>query len=348
MAPAHMTIPRLWLTLSIALAAGAMSIAARPQSATQGQGLGDSQARIRTTVTLVVVPVTVKGPGGELIAGIREEEFRVFEDDVEQRISSFSTDAVPLSVVLLIDDDMKNRPFAQVQKSLVSMAGGFGESDEVAVARFDAFYTPVLDFTADNDRLITELKRMTLGSSSPGADSNPVGPGPTGPGAPGTPISSQAPLRKNQTTKHLDDALHAAGEALRSRDSGRRKLIVLVTDGVDARNNTYNYDATLRLLQSSDVSVYAIGVDEMILNRIKSVPARYAHSTGGDIYYAKGDAALAKLYTQLTEQARYRYTIGYAPTGTDRTKNYHSIEVRIRRPGLTLLTRDGYYLSAAP
>ena len=46
------------------------------------------------------------------------------------------------------------------------MAGGFSESDEVAVGRFDAFYTPVLDFTTDNDKLITALKSLDLATVS--------------------------------------------------------------------------------------------------------------------------------------------------------------------------------------
>ena len=100
----------------------------------------------------------------------------------------------------------------------------------------------------------------------------------------------------------------------------------------------------MKQLLSAGVSVYAVGVDAAILNRIKSVPARYAHSTGGDVYYAASGSALPDFYTQMAEQARYQYTLGYVPAGTDRTKNYHAIEVRVRRPGLTVLTRDGYYL----
>jgi VWFA-related protein len=78
------------------------------------------------------------------------------------------------------------------------------------------------------------------------------------------------------------------------------------------------------------------------------VLARYAHATGGDVYKAANGIALSKLCAQASEQARHQYTIGYVPTQTDRSKDYHSIEVRIRRPQLTLLTRDGYYLSSRP
>lgn len=160
----------------------------------------------------------------------------------------------------------------------------------------------------------------------------------------GTPIPSQA--TRGLPTKHIDDALFAAAQALRDRPVDRRKIILLVTDGLNAKNNTSSFDDTLKQLLSAGVSVYAVGVDAAILNRIKSVPARYAHSTGGDIYYAATGSALPDLYPQMAEQARYQYTLGYVPTGTDRSKNYHTIEVRVRRPGLSVLARNGYYLSA--
>ena len=128
-----------------------------------------------------------------------------------------------------------------------------------------------------------------------------------------------------------------------SRDNQRRKMIILVSDGTNTRYNAHSYDDTLRLLLSSNISVYAIGVDSAVILRGTTLLSKYAHATGGDVYYAAGQSDLARLYAQATEQSRHQYTLGYLPQETDRAKVYHSIEVRIRRPGLTLLTRNGYY-----
>src|ERR1019366_7969696 len=57
---------------------------------------------------------------------------------------------------------------------------------------------------------------------------------------------------------------------------------------------------------------------------------------------------LEGLYARVTEQARNQYTIAYSGARTDRSKPYHTIEVRVRRPGLSLLTRDGYYINDKP
>jgi VWFA-related protein len=353
------------LGISITLAAGITMGRSLPQSGTPQSDTapaGDApptsqqaapptnlnqRGTIRATVQLVVVPVTVKGPKGDLVAGIGPGEFRVFEDGVEQKISQFSAEATPISAVLLIDDDMFTKPADQVKKSLISMGSGFSAMDEVAVAKFDAFYTPVLDFTTDKDKLSTGLENLTLNSDIPGVGSDAMTSAPTinNHPAPGQEAPTQN-ATKGLTTKHIDDAIYGAAEMLRGRDPMQRKVIFIVSDGQNARNNTHSYEDTLKLLLASDISVYAVGVDAAVLNRLKSVLARYAHSTGGDVYYATRGGELAEIYTNAAEQARYQYAIGYVPMGTDRAQNYHAIEVRVRRPGLSLLTRDGYYAVA--
>jgi len=322
--------------------------AAAPQQPQVQQQPSDPRARIRTTVELVVVPVTVKDSKGNLVADLGKDDFRILEDGVEQQVSLFSTDAFPLSAVVLLDDDLKPKASDQLRKSLLAIAGAFSESDEVTLARFASFFTPVMDFTGDNDRLMAELKRIVSGDE---AFPDPVSTAPH-PSAGDQPIpgaaTGQQQAAVGKTTKHLDDAIHAAAETLRARDREHRKVIILVSDGVDAKNNTYNYDQTLALLLSSDVSVYAIGTDAALLRRGASPLSRYARATGGDTYFVSNQAALSHAYSQVAEEARHQYTLGYVPAGTDRGANYHSIEVRVERPGLEVLSRDGYYLARLP
>jgi VWFA-related protein len=308
----------------------------------------DPRARIRTTVELVVVPVTVKDSKGNLVADLGKNDFRVLEDGVEQQVSVFATEAVPLSAVVLLDDDLKPKAADQLHKSLLAIAGAFSESDEVGVAKFASFFTPVMDFTKDNDQLMVELKRIISGEDSlPDPESNAPHPSAGDHPIPGFPTGPQQ-ATVDKSTKHIDDAVHAAAEALRVRDRDRRKVIILVSDGVNAKTNTYNYDQTLALLLASDVSVYAIGTDAALLRRGASPLSRYARATGGDTYFVSNQAALSRAYSQVAEQARHQYTLSYAPMGTDRTQNYHSIEVRVERPGLEVFSRDGYYLARLP
>jgi VWFA-related protein len=342
--------PAVWL-LSIALGgflATAGQTRSGPISPQAQEQPSDPRAKIRSTVELVVVPVTVKDSKGNLIADLGKDEFRIFEDGVEQQVSLFSTDAFPLSAVVLLDDDLKPKASDQLHKSLLAIAGAFSESDEVAVARFASFFSPVMDFTQDNDQLLTELKRLVSGDES-FPDPESTAPHPTASGQP-IPGAATGPQQAtaDKTTKHLDDALYAAADVLRGRDRERRKVILLVSDGVDAKGNTHNYEETLAKLLAANVSVYAIGTDASLIRRGASPLSRYARATGGDIYFVSNAPALSRAYAQVTEEARHQYTLAYVPAGTDRRQNYHSVEVRVRRPGLEVLSRDGYYLVRLP
>jgi Ca-activated chloride channel family protein len=308
----------------------------------------DPRAVIRARVDMVVVPVTVKNASGELVPDLRDDEFRVLEDKVDQKIAFFSADAFPLSAVVLLDDGLKAKTSERVKQTLITVSAAFGESDEVALGRFDSFYTPVLDFTTDNDKLITALKSVDLGNQSISPTATGTGPLPPNPSAGDAQAPGAVPTNNPfhvTNTKHVDDALYVAAQILRTRGRERRKMILIVSDGTNSRYNAHTSAEALKLLLSSDISVYAIGVDSAVILRGTTDLSRYAHTTGGDVYYAAHESDLPKLYAQVSEEARHQYTIGYLPSGTDRGKAYHSIEVRIKRAGLSLLTRDGYYTS---
>ena len=278
-----------------------------------------------------------------MVGDLRRDEFRILEDGREQNLSLFSVDATPISAVVAVDGDLK-RSNDKIQKSLIDLAACFSDIDEVALGRFDSFFTPLLNLTTDNDALIAALKHMDLRQSF-SQGSNPITPGPSFSGRPaaGAPSAAEVPNRLGMSTKHINDAVYGAAQMLRMRDPQRRRMIILVSDGTNAKNNSHTYEDSLRLLLSSNISVYAIGVDQAVILRGTTILSRYAHATGGDVYYAIGESALPDFYARVTEQARHQYTLGYVPQESDRSKLYHSIEVRIRRPGLTLLTRDGYY-----
>lgn len=308
----------------------------------------DPRAVIRSTTTLIVVPVTVKDNRGQAVLDVRREEFRVLEDDVEQEIELFSNDPFPLSAVVLLDNDLPQKSAENVQTSAGAIAGGFSAFDEVAISRFDTVYRNVAEFTTDNDRLFEALQRVEVDGSFPGQGSAPmtspprVNTSPIGPGVPST------GMKAARSEKHLNDALFEAAQLLRTRGRDRRKIIFVVSDGVNGKNNTYSYDDTVRQLLSADISVYAVGVGEALRARALGPLARYARATGGDVFYGNSRAELESAYRNVTEQARNQYTLAYTPRGTNRQEEYHSIEVRVRRRGLTLLAREGYFAPAAP
>jgi len=318
-----------------------------PQNKTQAPIVSRSEA--------VIVPVTVKDNKGQLVGDLERDDFRIFEDDVEQKIANFSSEPVPLSAVVLIDNDLSQHNATQVQKSLVSIAASFGPSDEVALVTYDEFPNTVSDFSSDNDKLYTQLKRVDLGSHSTIIVNDPTTAGPiiNGqklPDGTGIPLHGASRVK---VTAAVDDAVYAAGQMLKARDRSRRKIIFLITDGSDSRRDSHTFDETLRSLLSADVSVYTISVTRTVPVGSKFIDHganqvdKYANDTGGDKFYADKDEDLDRLYSSVTEQARNQYTITYTPEDVHATQDYHTIEVRVRRPGLDVYARQGYYQSAA-
>jgi VWFA-related protein len=304
-------------------------------------------APIRIVTNTVVVPVTVKDHSGNLVADLRKDEFRVFEDNVEQQITDLSVEAYPLSLVILVDNDLKRKDEQQVEPSLVSIVGGLSTRDEAFVCRFDQFFHEGSGFTRSQDTLMTELKRTQL-SSEPSV-APPGGPfnGPTvnnapAPGAPPSPAGLQA--IKGQPTKALDDAVYASAMLLKDRDiRKRRKVILLISDGQNgAKFNSHSYDETKAELLRQGIIVYAVATGSSYFERKFNRIVNYSKDTGGDIYYGANQNAFSDFYSRITEEARNQYTLTYSPKG-DRKVDYHSIEVRVRREGLTILARQGYY-----
>ena len=305
---------------------------------------------IRRTVEEVIVPVTVKDRNGNLVADLKKEDFRVFEDDVEQRILDFKTEAVPISMVVLIDNDLRRRDADQVEPSLVSLVGGMSTRDEAFICRFDQYFHEGKGFTRDQNKLVTELRRTELATrSSTPPSGDPFG-GPTingapAPGAPQTDPHSGTLAIRGQPTKALDDAVYAAAMLLQDRDSKkRRKIILLISDGQNgAKFNTHNYEETRAELFRQGIAVYSVATGSSYFERKFNHLLSYSHDTGGDIFYGVKEDTFSEFYSRITEEARNQYTLVYSPQGEERKVDYHTIEVRVRREGLTILTRKGYY-----
>ena len=345
---ALLTIFPLLCLLAMPLAAQdtppATAPAQEPKPAAKPQ---PGQTPIQVTTSTVLVPVTVKDHNGNLVPDLRRDEFRIFEDNIEQRIDSLSVEAYPLSLVILIDNDLKRKDEQQVEPSLVSIVGGMSSRDEAFICRFDQFFHEGKGFSKDQDKIITELKRTDLESvpsvAPPGGPFN----GPTvnnapAPGASPQPAGLQA--IKGQSTKTLDDAIFESAMLLKDRDPrNRRKVILLISDGQNGpKFNTHSYDETRAELLRQGITVYCVATGSSFFERKFNRLVSYSHDTGGDIYYGAKQQAFSEFYSRIAEEARNQYTLTYSPRG-DRKIDYHTIEVRVRRDGLTILAREGYY-----
>src|SRR5438105_10182808 len=317
------------------------AVQAQPQAATE-----QSEARTKISVNsdLVVLAATAKDLHGNLVPDLQKEEFRIFDDNVEQSIDVFTAEAFPLSLVVLIDDDLKSQDAAQMAPTLRAITGGISLDDEAIICRFDLTFYPGEGFSGDLNKLWADLKDAQDHS----------GPSTSGPVPFVTPPSShvrgvgEPPLAAptnlgSRPTKALDDAVHSAAELLHDRGVSRRKIILLISDGLNGPQfNHHTYADTLEVLLQDNISVYSLAVGHSLKRKFSRL-VNYANDSGGDIYYSVQSAAMERLYSRITEEARHEYTLAYVPHGNNRNAGYHTVEVRTTREGVTIKTRQGNY-----
>jgi len=317
---------------------------AQTQASQPASQQSEARTKISVNSDLVVLPVTVRDRHGNLVPDLQREEFRIFDDNVEQAIDVFTAEAFPLSLVVLIDDDLKSADAAQMAPTLRAITAGISSSDEALICRFDLSFYPGDGFTGDLNKLLADLKDAQEHSGPSTAGPVPFVTSPsTHPLGVGEPPQAAPTNLGSRPTKALDDAVHSAAELLHDRGASRRKIILLISDGVNGPQfNRHTYPDTLEALLHDNISVYSLAVGHSLKRKFSRL-VNYSNDSGGDIYYAVQSAAMEKLYSRISEEARHEYTLAYVPRGNNRSANYHRVEVRTTREGVTIKTRQGYY-----
>jgi len=152
----------------------------------------------------------------------------------------------------------------------------------------------------------------------------------------------------------LNDAILMAAQELAHRSPASRKIIFVISDGQEYGSSA-SYAQVLKVLLTDGITVYAIGVDTAaipVYNKIakaripgfgySNVLPRYVNATGGDVLDEFSKEAIESAYQRLTMEARNQYTLGYN-TAQSPSSTYRDIEVRVKRPGLLVFAKHGYY-----
>ena len=300
--------------------------------------------KIRVRSDLVLLSVTVRDGNGNLVSGLKQADFHVFDDEVEQTIAAFTDEGLPISLVILVDSDTKWKDGTPMAKSLGAIAGALSVADEAMVCHYDMLFYPGEKFTSVSDNLLDELRAtQAVVAPPPPYVPQPVISEPkstTGPPPDSAPVYAGA-----RTSKAMDDALFSAAELLQGRGSDRRRIILILSDGRnEPKLNHHTHDAVAESLLRDNISVYSLAIGGDGPKRRFSMLADYATATGGDIVYARKSGTMENLYSTIAEQARYAYTIVYAPTGARKDSDFHAVRITTTS-GLTATTRRGYYTS---
>ncbi len=332
----------------------------------KGEGASTANYTIRTRVNFVLVPVTVKDKSGQLVAGLTYHDFQIYENGVQQRMTFFTEDPFPLSVAFVIDQSLSADTMKKVNQALSGLQGAFAPYDEVSVYTYAAHVSQATSFTgAQSDRLTATLDRV----KSPGRYMEV--PSNTGPMAEG-PIINGHYVDPNTTPTHdgnfigiipkethvLNDAIFRAATDLSQRSKGRRRLIYVISDGKN-QGSKVNYKEVVRYLLTNQIAVYGtlVGDSAMpvlgFLDRFHipmqmndDILPKYTVATGGGLDAELSTNAIERSFGKIAEQVRDQYTLGYNSHLSVMDSRFRKIEVRVLRPNVTVIAKQGYYPTA--
>lgn len=276
---------------------------------------------IRVRTRLVNVAVNVEDEHGAPVGGLGRDDFEVLEDGKPQKIAIFEKESsTPLSIVLAIDasesvmrDDRLEREAAKhFVRALLR------DQDELDLMDFADTVREVVPFTNDKKRIERGLGELQRGAATA-----------------------------------LYDAIYLGSQRLATtrEDSGRRRVLMLITDGGDTVKGT-RYPQAVEQAQRAGAMVYSIIIVPVAADAGRNTGGEHAliqmaEDTGGRYYYVEDPQDLEPAFRHVSDDLRTQYLLGYyAPPGSGDT-SFRRIGVRMKDPALRgkyrLRYRTGYY-----
>jgi VWFA-related protein len=338
------------------------------QDAEQGAPPAPHASDIKVQANLVIVPFTVKDNKNHLVPGLTWRDVRVYENGLRQQMRLFTVDPAPLSVALVIDQSVPYDTMEKVNDSLAALRDAFSAYDEVAVFTYNNGVTKQTDFTAAQSARLGVILDRSKGS---GREANLSGGGPLEQG----PIINNYAVDPNTTPSHngttnlrigpekeyhtLFDAVLSAAQQAATAGKGRRRIVYVISDGKEAGSKVKEKEL-IKYLQTNHVSVYGTLVGDSslpgmgFLDRVHlpltmrddALP-KLAAATGGQCDPEFRPKGIEASFGRITEEVRTQYTVGYYTHESPFNEKFRKIEVRVLRPGLSVIAEDGYYPSAA-
>jgi VWFA-related protein len=289
----------------------------------RGQNSEGPQQGIRVQVNLVNLFATVRDKKTkQIISNLEQNDFKITEDGVEQKISFFSRESMlPITLGLLIDTSgsEQNTLGAEQEAAVRFLSRVLRKGDLAMVVSFDTDSDLLADLTDDQSRLDRAINRTRI--NAPGA---------------------QGPLAQSVPGTVFYDAVYAACHDRLAEEAGRKALVIL-TDAQD-EGSTLKLQDAIEAAQRTDTVVHILLVaDARFGGGNESVARKLTDETGGRTIVVRNEKNLEQAFDQISEELRSQYTVGYYSSNTTHDGGYRKIKVDTVRKDLDVLTRRGYY-----
>jgi VWFA-related protein len=269
---------------------------------------------IAVEVPVVTMDVVATTQHGDILTGLKKENFRITDDGVAQTITNFAPTDAPLTVVMLMEFSSRGYYdwFAYQAKYWAdAFLPNLQQKDWIALETFDMKTRIEVDFTQNKD----EVRQAIYHLYFPGfSESN------------------------------VFDAILETTDRL--KDVKGKKAIVLLATGVDTFSK-HTLDQTMKLLRQSDTTIFAVGLDKPYINFIEMHGSRGSHMnylqgenqlrtfaslTGGNAWFPQFDGEIPGIFQQVAAFLRHQYSLSYSPTNGAKDGKFHKVKVELVAP----------------
>jgi Ca-activated chloride channel family protein len=285
---------------------------------TPGQVIKPGES-LRVDVDLALVNVTVTDPYNRLVTGLEPDNFRIFEDNVEQEVVNFSSEDVPISIGVILDHSgsMTNK-LGKAKEAAFEFFKTANPEDEFFLVGFNDRSELLSPFTNN----VEDLQSRMLSASAKGRTA-------------------------------LLDAIYLGLNQMRRARNGKRALLI-ISDGGD-NSSRYNEKDIKRLVREADTQLYSIGIFDALDDRNRTPEELYGPSllnemtelTGGRAFTVENLNDLPDIAAKIGMELRNQYILGYHPSNKAHDARWRKIKIKLRAPKglppLSVYTKTGYY-----
>jgi VWFA-related protein len=301
---------------------------AQPQAPTKAQQPPQAGVTIAVDVPIVTLDVVATTQHGDIIPGLKKENFRILDDGVPQTITNFAPTEAPITMVLLLEFSSRGYGgyFAYIGKYWsTALFGALQQKDWIALETFDMKTRIEVDFTQNKDEVLQGIYHLYFPGFS---ESN------------------------------VFDALLETVDRL--KDVKGKKSIVLLASGVDTFSK-HTLDQTMKQLRQSDVTIFCIGLGRAFQNyadmnggigsiaRMNYLQAEnqlktFSQETGGYSWFPQFAGEMPDVFRDVAAFLRHQYSLSYSPTGGAKDGKFHKVKVELVAPDggpLTVMDQKG-------
>src|SRR3984885_1321936 len=288
-----------------------------------------AQDSIKIDVNLVTVSFSVRDSSGALVDGLTQDDFEVAEDSAPQKIAYFakSTD-IPLTLGLIVDASGSQDHFEKQHEHDLDtfLKAVLGPKDRAFLIGFGNHVRLVSDFSQSGDEMLQHWKEYEKHT-----DRFPeLGPHES----------------RDLGTAFYDSIFYSIAEKM-AKENGRRALLIF-SDGED-NPSSHDMMTTIEEAQQTNVQLFSIRYTEKEHGKLTArnqygirVMDRIARETGG-MHIDAQEVDPHAYFQRIAEELRTSYELGYYPSTATKDDTFRKIVVRVKKPGLTVRSRTGYF-----